>query len=121
VYLQPSTQEGFGLCALEAMACGCALVTTDNGGSEDYAIDGETAVLCEPDVGSMAHAVSELLQDDATRVRIGTAGANHANRFRWSNGAEQLRAFGRTYLSDPEHHRRGPVRPLDDRVRWLRP
>ena len=37
MYLLPSTVEGFGLCALEAMACGCALVTTDNGGSAEYA------------------------------------------------------------------------------------
>ena len=36
-------REGFGLPSVEAMACGCAIVTASNGGSEDYAIPGETA------------------------------------------------------------------------------
>ena len=120
VYLQPSTQEGFGLCALEAMACGCALVTTDNGGSEDYATDDETAVLCEPDPDAMADAVSALLRDDARRTRIATAGAKHAEGFRWSDGAARLRALGRAYVADPAGHRRGSSTPLDARVRHLR-
>ena len=38
VFICSSIREGFGLCAIEAMAGGCALVTTDNGGSDDYAI-----------------------------------------------------------------------------------
>ena len=33
IFLQPSRVEGLGLPAIEAMACGAALVTTDNGGS----------------------------------------------------------------------------------------
>lgn len=45
VYLCPSWDEGFGLPSLEAMACGVALVTYDNGGSRDYAVDGETAFV----------------------------------------------------------------------------
>jgi glycosyltransferase involved in cell wall biosynthesis len=119
VYLQPSTQEGFGLCALEAMACGCALVTTDNGGSAEYAVDGETAVICEPDAGSMAEAVAGLLRDDARRVRIATAGAKHAEGLRWSDGADRLRAFGRAYLADPSGHRQGPARPFEEAVLQL--
>ncbi|MDQ1511970.1 MAG: hypothetical protein QOG50_3814, partial [Actinomycetota bacterium] len=42
VFICSSLSEGFGFCAIEAMAGGCAVVTTDNGGSDDYAIDGET-------------------------------------------------------------------------------
>jgi glycosyltransferase involved in cell wall biosynthesis len=119
VYLQPSTQEGFGLCALEAMACGCALVTTDNGGSEDYAVDGETAVVCETEPGAMAEAVVSLLHDDARRVRLATEGAERAKGFTWSAGAERLRALGAAYLADPDSLRRGAPAPLDPSVRWL--
>jgi glycosyltransferase involved in cell wall biosynthesis len=121
VYLQPSVQEGFGLSALEAMACGCALVTTDNGGSEDYAIDGETAVLCEADPDSMAEAVTALLRDDARRTRIATTGAEHAAGFRWSDGAERLRDLGRAYLLDPAALRRGPAAPLGPSTLRLHP
>ncbi len=45
VYLCPSWDEGFGLPSLEAMACGVALVTYDNGGSRDYAIEGDTTFV----------------------------------------------------------------------------
>jgi len=119
VYLQPSTQEGFGLCALEAMACGCALVTTDNGGSEDYAVDGETAVVCETEPGAMAEAVVSLLHDDARRVRLATEGAERAKSFTWSAGAERLRELGVAYLADPDALRRGAPARLDPSVRWL--
>ena len=54
IFLQPSRREGFGMCAVEAMACGCALVTTANGGSDDYAVDGETALVCGPDATELA-------------------------------------------------------------------
>ena len=43
VFVQASHHEGFGFTPIEAMGCGCALVTTDNGGSRDYALPGETA------------------------------------------------------------------------------
>ena len=45
VFVQASYHEGFGLTAIEAMGCGAALVTTDCGGSRDYAVPGETAVV----------------------------------------------------------------------------
>ncbi len=48
VFLQPSRSEGWGLPASEAMLCGCALVTVDNGGSREYATDGETALVAPP-------------------------------------------------------------------------
>src|SRR5690606_15362112 len=47
VFLQTSLTEGWGLTATESMACGCALVTTSNGGSRDYAFDGETALVVD--------------------------------------------------------------------------
>ena len=67
LYLQPSRQEGFGLCAIEAMACGCALVTTANGGSDDYAVDGETALVCGNESDEMVDAMYRLVHDDALR------------------------------------------------------
>jgi hypothetical protein len=119
IYLQPSTQEGFGLCALEAMACGCALVTTDNGGSEDYALDGETAVVCATEPGAMADAVISLVHDDTRRIRIATRGAERARHFTWAAGAERLRSLGMAYLADPGRFSGGPDAPLDPSVRWL--
>src|SRR5262245_21510884 len=39
IYLCPSWDEGLGMPAMEAMACGAALCSYDNGGCRDYAID----------------------------------------------------------------------------------
>ena len=45
IYCCPSWDEGLGMPAMEAMACGAALCTYDNGGCRDYAIDGRTALV----------------------------------------------------------------------------
>jgi glycosyltransferase involved in cell wall biosynthesis len=102
VFLQPSRLEGFGYAAVEAMACGAALVTTDNGGSRDYALHDETAlVVGRRDVPAMAEAVTALLADDDRRVRLAAAGERLVRRFTWEEGAAAMEAHLERYLSDP--------------------
>lgn len=120
IYLQPSTQEGFGLCAIEAMACGCALVTTANGGSAEYAHDDETAVVCATDPEAISAALSKLVRDDARRTRIAASGVRYIERFRWTTGAARLRDVASAYLARPNDFRRGRGVELDDSVRHLR-
>jgi glycosyltransferase involved in cell wall biosynthesis len=106
VFISSSILEGFGMGCVEAMACGCALVTTANGGSEDYAIHGETALVCDPeDVSSMADQVEWLLLDDETRIRLVLGGQDYVRRFDWDTSAEMLDQFLRRYQSDPNHYR----------------
>jgi glycosyltransferase involved in cell wall biosynthesis len=93
IFLQPSLREGFGMCAVESMACGCALVTTSNGGSDDYAIDGETAIVCGGEAAQMEEAMGRLVLDDRLRTRIATAGARFVERFRWPTNAARLTEF----------------------------
>ncbi len=48
---------------MEAMACGAALATYDNGGCRDYARDGETALVApRRDVGALARALQRLVR-----------------------------------------------------------
>lgn len=110
MFLQPSQQEGFGMCAVESMACGSALVTTSNGGSDDYAIDDETAVICGPEPEEMASALAGLVDDDNRRQRIARAGARHVERFRWPTSAERLRSVAEAWRTDPD---RGDAAPVD--------
>ena len=106
IFLSPSIEEGFGLPALEAMACGAALVATDNGGSAEYAFDGETALVAPPgDAAALAERVVRLLDDDDLRVRLATAGGELARTFTWDASAERLERFLERYRADPDNYR----------------
>jgi glycosyltransferase involved in cell wall biosynthesis len=102
-FLQPSYVEGFGFTAVEAMACGAALVTTANGGARDYAFDGDTA-LVRPvgDLQGLVGAVAELATDEPLRARLATAGERYVRRYDWDLGAEVLEGHLKAYLDDPE-------------------
>ena len=81
VAVVPSLYEGFSLPAIEAMACGVALVATTGGAlPEVVGTDGDTGLLVPPDdPGALAAAIGRLLDDDdaapATRRRRAPAGA----------------------------------------------
>lgn len=102
IFLQASTVEGFGLPAVEAMASGCALVTTDNGGSRDYAFPGRTALVCDTTTNDLARGVTTLLTDPVTHRRVAEAGVAEIAKFRWSRSAEQLEALLLDYIARPD-------------------
>jgi glycosyltransferase involved in cell wall biosynthesis len=97
IYLCPSWDEGLGMPAMEAMACGAALVTYDNGGCRDYARDGDTAlVVPRRDVEALAAALARLTADPALRARLAAAGAEHVTTaFDWDRAAARLEALFR--------------------------
>jgi Glycosyl transferases group 1 len=96
---------------VEAMACGCALVTTDNGGSRDYAVDGETALVVPPGgPRALADAAERLLQDVTERTRLAAAGAELVRRrFDWDRTAALLESRLEAYTADPVRYQRPPV------------
>jgi glycosyltransferase involved in cell wall biosynthesis len=95
VYLCPSWDEGLGMPPMEAMACGAALVTYDNGGCRDYARDGETALVApRRDTAALAAALGRLATDAALRARIGAAGQAHVTTaFDWDRSVARLAAL----------------------------
>lgn len=104
VFIQPSDYEGFGFTAVEAMACGAALVTTDNGGSDDYAIEDETALLTKPGDGiGLGRLAADLLLDDARRIRLAEGGRALVRRFDWDVAAVELEELLARYIADPDH------------------
>lgn len=93
IFLGASRSEGWGLPASEAMICGCALVTVDNGGSREFAIDGETALVVAPErAGEMGERVLALLGDDGLRLRLAAAGAERLAGFTWERSVAGLEA-----------------------------
>lgn len=91
IFVVPSLYEGWGLPGSEAMACGAALVSTDNGGIHAYAEHGRTALITpigRPD--ALAAAVTSLVDDDGLRLRLARAGYEHVQRFTWENATTAL-------------------------------
>ncbi len=91
VFVLPSYLEGWGLPAAEAMACGAALVTTANGGVEDFAVDDVNARVVPPgEPSALADAVLSLLQDRTSRLRLADAGYETARAMSWETSAAEL-------------------------------
>jgi glycosyltransferase involved in cell wall biosynthesis len=78
VFVYPSFNETFGLPILEAMACGCPVVTSDTSAMPEIA--GGAAVLSNPkDPASIARAIA----DAAARDRLRDEGLRRAAQFTW--------------------------------------
>lgn len=82
----PSRGEGFGLPALEAMACGAPVLTTHRTSLPE--VGGDAVAYTEPDAGSIRAALRSLLDDPARRRSLGAAGHARAQEFTWAASAE---------------------------------
>ncbi len=82
----PSTGEGFGLPALEAMACGAPVLTTHRTALPE--VGGEAVAYTEPDAESIMAALSALLADPQRRTALGEAGYARSREFSWAASAE---------------------------------
>jgi len=86
VVAYPSLYEGFGLPVLEAMACGCPVVTSDRSAMPE--IVGNAGVLLPPeDPDALASALIRLLHSPAERARLAAAARRRAAAFTWQRTA----------------------------------
>ncbi len=86
-----SLYEGFGLPALEALACGTPTLVSNTTSLPE--IVGDAALLCDPeDVDSIANALRLGLSDERLRQRLQIAGPLQAAKFSWQRCAEQTAA-----------------------------
>lgn len=80
----PSLQEGQGIVALEAQACGAPVVATQAGGLAEAVCDGQTGILVPPnDIPALAGAILSLSENERQRRAMGLNAAEWARAFTW--------------------------------------
>jgi glycosyltransferase involved in cell wall biosynthesis len=88
--VMPSREEGFGLPALEAMASGCAVITSNAAALVE--ITGDAALHVEADAASLADAMTRIASDESIRRALASRGIARAREFTWTRCAELTRA-----------------------------
>jgi len=90
----PSLYEGFGLPALEAMACGTPVVVSNVSSLPE--VVGDAGLLVDPrDAESLAGAMATLLSDEVLRNRLSQRGIQRAATFSWEKAAQETLAVYR--------------------------
>lgn len=83
----PSIAEGFGLPVLEAMQCGCAVITSNRSSLPEVA--GDAAILIDPtSVDEIAHAMTRMCTDASLHDAFVQAGLERSAQFTWDRSAE---------------------------------
>jgi len=92
----PSLYEGFGLPALEAMACGCPVVTSNTSSLPE--VVGEAGIMVNPyDTRSLAQAMRRVLADNELRDSMIRKGLEQARKFSWEKAARlTLQVYDKT-------------------------
>ena len=86
----PSIEEGFGLPAAEAMACGTAVITSNAPALVE--ITGDAALHVDAhDVDAIANAMIRIANDEALRASLASRGIARAKQFTWKSCAEKTR------------------------------
>jgi glycosyltransferase involved in cell wall biosynthesis len=88
-FVLPSFEEGFGLPAMEAMACGTPVIVSDGGALPE--IVGDAAMIFKLSVaGGLAAALVRILSDAQARSSMKEKGLARAEQFNWQTTAEQV-------------------------------
>lgn len=112
LYVCGSEYENFPLPPLEAMSCGCPVITTNNNGSLEYCVHSENALICNiNDPEDMAGKIKELLENEKLKADLIHNGLLTASRFRWEKIINDLHSY---YLKIAENE----VQPIHSLKEW---
>lgn len=88
VFVYPSIYEGFGLPPLEAMACGCPVITSNTSSLPE--VVGDAGILVDPnDIEGLSDKIYEVLSNEDLRNELSEKGPERAKMFSWQKTAKQ--------------------------------
>lgn len=88
----PSFEEGFGLPAIEAMACGTPVAASCTGSLPE--VLGDAGRFFDPsDADSMSAVIKDLLADEPARRKMRDSGLARSQKFQWKRAAEETLAI----------------------------
>ncbi|QEM66878.1 glycosyltransferase family 4 protein [Geobacter sp. FeAm09] len=88
-YVYPSFYEGFGLTVVEAMGCGCPVITSNNSSLKDVA--GDAALLVDPaDQEQITAALTRVLSDAELRACLIQRGYENIKKYDWDKMMETI-------------------------------
>ena len=91
IFVLPSLLEGMALPPLEAMACSCAVVSTDCIGIRVYMRDEENGLIVnKADPNALFQAVSRLIEDDTLRQSLAKNGWETSRRYTYENMTKEF-------------------------------
>jgi glycosyltransferase involved in cell wall biosynthesis len=95
VFVLPSRREGFGICVVEAQACGLPAVVVDAPDSAAPALieEGENGIVCRDDARSLASALAGLLAEPVRLAKMAERSRSLAAQQDWSYIAQQMEAL----------------------------
>jgi glycosyltransferase involved in cell wall biosynthesis len=87
----PSLWEGFGLTAIEAMACGTPVISSDRASLPE--VVGDAGILFDPENADiLAGHMLKVLKDDVFRAELSKKGLERSERFSWERAARDTMA-----------------------------
>jgi len=120
-WLIVSRMEGLPGPVLEAMACGCTVISSDNVGSSEIVENGKNGLLVPiGDIEGFMHAVKLILTDSESRLALAAGGAATARTFTWDRAVARMEQVldevtrnhkGRSVHEDAKGRRHAMARP----------
>jgi glycosyltransferase involved in cell wall biosynthesis len=99
IFVLPSLVEGMSLPPLEAMACGCPVVVTDNGGTNEYIVNNVNGLVCPiRDSDCLYDKVVSLLNDKDKREQLANNGLSTAKEYSYDKMISKFTELIKQYL-----------------------
>ena len=88
LFVYPSLYEGFGLPPLEAMACGCPVITSNTSSLPE--VVGDAGIMIDPyDIDSLKESMLKILTDPELREEMSRKSLERAEIFSWKKTAKE--------------------------------